>query len=204
MYSFWQSLVLTFVPLFIVIDTLGNLPIVISMSEGLSRQERLILIHKAMVTATLVGLVFLFFGRFILDLMGISVGSFAIAGGLILLILSIRYMMTGRMLEAISKEEMIAIVPIGTPLVVGPATITTLLLLAGPGQNPVYVVLISFLLNMALCWGAFLLGDHIAGFMGEGGLKAVSRIFDLILAAIAVSMILRGLEMVGLVKLAIG
>ena len=129
MYNNLQYFILTFVPLFIVIDALGILPFVISMSEGMSKQERRKMIHVATIAAIIVGLVFLFFGQFILRVMGISVGSFAIAGGLILLVLSIKYMTTGRMMEVI-KEEMVAVVPIGTPLTVGPATITTLLLLA--------------------------------------------------------------------------
>ncbi|MFH1651141.1 MAG: MarC family protein [Chloroflexota bacterium] len=193
--QFWfDSLVLTFVPLFIVIDALGNLPFIISMSEGMSAPERRRMIHIAIITAALVGLAFLFLGQFILDLMGISVGSFAIAGGLILLVLSINFLTTGRFVELV-KQEMVAIVPIGTPLTVGPATITTLLLLAT--QFPLYVVLISFLLNLLVTWVFFLLSHQIAGFLGRGGLIAVSRVFSLLLAAIAVSMIIRGLYLLG-------
>lgn len=190
-----QYFVLTFVPLFIVIDALGILPFVISMSEGMSKRERHRMIHIATITATIVGLVFLFFGQLILRAMGISVGSFAIAGGLILLVLSIKYMTTGRMVELI-KEEMVAVVPIGTPLTVGPATITTLLLLAT--QYPLYVVLLSFALNMLIAWAIFMAGGQIAGFLGQGGLKAVSRVFSLLLAAIAVNMIINGLGMLNI------
>ena len=193
--SLLQDFVLTFVPLFIVIDALGTLPFVISLSEGMSRQERRKIIHVATATAVIVGLVFLFLGQFILQVLGISVGSFAIAGGVILLVLSIKYMTTGRMVEAI-KEEMVAVVPIGTPLTVGPATITTLLLLAM--QFSLYLVLISFALNMLITWVIFLSSNQIVRFMGKGGLKAVSRVFSLLLAAIAVNMIIHGLELAGL------
>ena len=192
-----QSFILTFVPLFIVIDALGNLPFVISLSEGMSKQERCKMIHVATVTAAIVGLVFLFLGQLILRALDISVGSFAIAGGLILLVLSIKYMTTGKMVETI-KEEMVAVVPIGTPLTVGPATITTLLLLVA--QFPLYIVLISFALNMLITWGIFLSSNQIVGFMGKGGLKAISRVFSLLLAAIAVSMIIHGLELAGLLS----
>ena len=192
-----QYFILTFVPLFIVIDALGILPFVISMSEGMSKQERYKVIHVATITATVVGLVFLFFGQFILRVMNISVGSFAIAGGLILLVLAIKHMTTGRMIELI-KEEMVAVVPIGTPLTVGPATITTLLLLAT--QFPLYMVLLSFALNMLIAWAIFIVGGQIARFLGQGGLKAVSRVFSLLLAAIAVSMIIHGLEMLNILS----
>jgi multiple antibiotic resistance protein len=193
----WQQFVLTFVPLFIVIDAFGNLPFIITMSEDMMKLERRKMVHYAVITATIVGLVFLFFGQFILRVMSISVGSFAIAGGVILLVLSIRYMSTGHMVTAV-KEEMVAVVPIGTPLVVGPATITTLLILVL--QFPLWMVLISFAANMLITWIIFLASQKIAGFMGQGGLRAVSRIFSLLLAAIAVSMIIRGLDLTGIIN----
>jgi multiple antibiotic resistance protein len=156
------------------------------------------MIHIATLTAVIVGLAFLFFGRFILDVMGISVGAFAIAGGIILLALSVNYMLTGRMVEAI-KEEMVAVVPIGTPLMVGPATITTLLLLVT--QFPLYIVLLSLLLNLFIAWLIFILGNRIVGFLGQGGVKAISKVFNLLLAAIAVSMVLRGLELLDIISI---
>ena len=198
MATFWHDFLFTFVPLLIVIDALGNLPFVISMSEGLTKPQRRKMIYTALLTATIVGLVFLFFGQLILKVMNISVSAFAIAGGIILLVLSIKYVSTGHMVEA-TKDEMVAVVPIGTPLVVGPATITTLLLLST--QFPVYLVLISFILNMALCWVVFMFSGYIVAFLGEGGLKASSKVFSLLLAAIAVSMIIHGIDLLGIVKL---
>jgi multiple antibiotic resistance protein len=153
--------------------------------------------NTATITAVIVGLVFLFLGQLVLTLMGITVGAFAIAGGIILLVLSIRYMTTGRMVEII-KEEMVAVVPIGTPLTVGPATITTLLLLAT--QFPIYWVLISFALNMLIVWISFVTSGQIVRFLGQGGIKAVSRVSSLLLAAIAVNMVIRGLEMLNIIK----
>lgn len=199
MNTWLQDFLLTFVPLFIVIDALGNLPFVVSLSEGMSTSERRRMIHLATLTAALVGLAFLFFGQFILSIMDISVGSFAIAGGLILLILSIKFMTTGHMIDVV-KGDMVAVVPIGTPLTVGPATITTLLLLVG--QYPLAMVLLSFVLNLIVNWIIFLLGDRVVRFLGEGGIKAVSRVFSLLLAAIAVSMVIRGLTLVGIISVA--
>jgi len=197
MHDWVESFVLTFVPLFIVIDALGNLHFIFSLSEGMSKHERHKMVHIAIVTAALVGLAFLFFGQFILNVMGIKVGSFAIAGGLILLVLSIKYMTTGRMVELI-KEEMIAVVPIGTPLTVGPATITTLLLLVS--QFKLYIVLIAFTVNLLVAWIIFLASNQVVRFLGQGGLKAISRVFILLLAAIAVSMIIRGLSLLDILN----
>ena len=76
-----EVFVLSFIPLFIAMDTLGNLPFVLAMSEEMTLRERCNTIHIAVLTSAVVALIFLFFGRAVLDIMGISVGSFAIAGG---------------------------------------------------------------------------------------------------------------------------
>ncbi|MDD4984274.1 MAG: MarC family protein [Dehalococcoidales bacterium] len=196
--SHWLgSFALVFIPLFIAIDAVGNLPFVMSLSEGMSQREQRRMLNLATTTAGLVGIAFLFLGELILRAMGISVGSFAIAGGIILLALSIRHMITGHFVDAI-KEEIVAVVPIGTPLTVGPATITTLMLLNT--EFPTYMVLIAFALNILAVWVSFMAGGRIAGFLGQGGMKALSKVFSLLLAAIAVSMIIRGLHLTGMVK----
>jgi multiple antibiotic resistance protein len=82
--------------------------------------------------------------------------------------------------------------------VVGPATITTLLLFSK--QFPLYTVLVSLVLNLFISWVIFLAGNRIAGFLGKGGLKAISQIFNLLIAAIAVNMVLHGLQLLNIVK----
>jgi multiple antibiotic resistance protein len=193
--NFWNDFVLTFVPLFVVIDAFGSLPMVISFTDGMTGHERRRVIETSILTAVLVGLAFLFFGQFLLRAMGISVGSFAIAGGIILIVLSIKYMTTGHMVDS-SREEMVAVVPIGTPLLSGPATITTLIFLNT--QYPTYMVLLSLALNMLLAWLIFLAGNKIIGFLGQGGSKAISKVFSLLLAAIAVDLVIRGLNLLNI------
>jgi multiple antibiotic resistance protein len=195
--SLVQQFIKTFVPLFIVIDAFGNVPFVITLSEGMLKSERNKMILVAVITAALVGLAFLFLGKVILDAMGIEVGAFAIAGGLILLVLSVRYVLTGHITDYI-KEEMVAVVPIGTPLTVGPATITTLLLLVNEQRFHLYMVLLSFALNILIAWAVFMLSGWFVRFLGQGGVKAVSKVFSLLLAAIAVTMIIHGLDMIGI------
>lgn len=197
MAEFWHDFVLTFVPIFIVMDAVGNLPMVLALSEGMPQGQRERMIHIAMITASAVGLVFLFFGQFILQIMNISPGSMTIAGGIILFVLCIRFLVSGRVVEA-KREEMVAVVPIGTPLVVGSATITTLLLLVI--EFPLWIVLISLASNLIITWLIFMGGGRIARFLGKGGLTAVSQVFNLLLAAIAVSMVIRGLEMRGIIN----
>jgi multiple antibiotic resistance protein len=190
--SLLQQFIKTFVPLFIVIDAFGNLPFVITLSEGMAKPERNKMILVAVITAALVGLAFLFLGKAILDIMDIDLGAFAIAGGVILLVLSVRYVLTGHMMDYI-KEEIVAVVPIGTPLTVGPATITTLLLLVNEGFH-LYMVLLSFALNILIAWLVFMLSGWFVWFLGQGGIKAISKVFSLLLAAIAITMIIHGME----------
>jgi len=198
MNDFWNMLLLTFMPLFIAIDPLSKPPFVLSLTEGFSTRQRRKIIHTSIGTAALVGLAFLFFGQFVLSVMGISVGAFAIGGGLVLLVLSINYITKGRMVDA-NRESMVAIVPIGTPLTAGPATITTLLLLLN--EYPLNIVLIAFALNLLFTWIILLLGSKLIKLLGEGGFKAISQVFNLLLAAIAISMMLRGLDMLGIINL---
>ena len=188
---------MTFVPLFIVIDAVGNLPFVISLSDEMSPRERKIMVRNAVITAAVVGFFFLFLGQLVLNLMGISVGSFATGGGIILLVLSVNYRLGGAAMEMI-KEERVAVVPIGPPLPAGPAAIATLLLLAT--QFPIYWVVISFALNLVIVWVIFLLSTQIMRFLGRGGVRTISKISSLLLAAIAVDMIIRGLGMLGVVN----
>jgi multiple antibiotic resistance protein len=196
MAEWWLLFTLAFVPLFIAIDAVGLPPIIISLSEGMTVRERKKMVHIAILTALLVGLAFLFLGQIVLTLMGITVGAFAIAGGIILLVQSIRNMTSGRMMDAV-KEEMVAVVPIGTPLLAGPATITTLLLLTS--QVPLAVVLEAFVANVLIAWAICLGSYRILKVMGQGGVRAVSRVFSLLLASIAVTMILKGLAMSGII-----
>lgn len=187
-------MLLTFVPLFVAVDALGTVPLILSLSQGMSGRERSRLVHLALVTATAVGLAFLFLGELVLGLLGIAVGHFAVAGGLVLLALSVKDLTTGRMVEEPSREEMVAVVPIGTPITVGPATLTTLLLLTD--QFSISTVLISFALNMAAAWVIFLQAHRIAAFLGKGGVRAVSKVASLLLAAIGVRMVFRGVELI--------
>lgn len=197
-HSLWQSFLLTFVPLFIVLDAVGTLPFVLSLSDTCTPKERTKLIRSATITAAIVGFFFLFLGKIILNLMGISVGSFAIGGGIVLMVLAINFTVSGRSVEA-DKEEMVAVVPIGTPLTVGPATIATLLLLST--QFPLYWVIVSFAVNLVLVWIIFTSGSFFMKYLGKGGIRAVSKVASLLLAAIAVNMVIKGLGLLNILKI---
>jgi multiple antibiotic resistance protein len=187
-----KELALTFVPLFFAMDAVGNLPIFLALTQetGASRHRQTA--NLATLTAFGVGLVFVAIGKAIFSLLGIEVADFLIAGGIILLILAIRYLTTGKMVETqdLSTSEMVSVVPLGTPLVVGPAVLTSLLSLTG--QYSIVIVLSSFILNLAIQWVLFRQADRIVNFLGRTGVNAVSKIVMLLLAAIAVKMIREG------------
>ncbi len=185
-------LVLTFTPLFVAIDALGNVPVVLALNQDMDQRQKRRMVDVAITTAALVGLAFLFFGRLVLRLLNIQVFHFAIAGGLILLALAVRDLATGKMVDTPSKEEMIAVVPLGTPITVGPATLTTLIVLTD--SYNLWLVLLSFALNMALTWIVFHKAHLIGRFMGQGGLRAVSKVMSLLLAAIGVRVIISGMK----------
>jgi multiple antibiotic resistance protein len=191
--NFIKDVGLSFIPLFIAVDAIGLLPFILSLTQDMNPAERPRTIRYAMFTGFVLGLVFVGIGKGIFFVLGIAIGDFLVAGGLVLLVLAIRHLITGKLVElqtSVSKE-MIGVVPIGTPLVVGPAVLTTLLLLTQ--QYSVLAVVLSFLLNLAFAWLVFAQANRVARLLREQGLRASSQIASLLLAAIAVMMIRKGL-----------
>ncbi len=187
-----RELALTFVPLFFAMDAVGNLPIFLALTQEIEPKHRRRAVHLATLTALGVGLGFVAIGKAIFLLLGIEVADFLMAGGIILLILAIRYLITGKVVETqdLSASDTIGVVPLGTPLVVGPAVLTSLLSLTG--QYRIYIVLSSFILNLVIQWVLFRQADRIVDFLGRTGANAISKIVMLLLAAIAVKMIREG------------
>ena len=192
--AFLKDTGLSFIPLFVAIDAIGILPFILTMTQDMTTTERPKTIRYAMLTAFALGLGFIGIGKAILLLLKIEIADFMIAGGLVLLILSIRHLITGKLVELqpFISRNIIGVVPIGTPLVVGPAVLTTLLLLSE--QYSVASVVVSLLLNLALTWLIFDQAKRIARLLREPGMRASSQIASLLLAAIAVMMIRKGIE----------
>ncbi|HEY4711251.1 MAG TPA: MarC family protein [Dehalococcoidia bacterium] len=187
-----RELALTFVPLFVAMDAVGNLPIFLALTREIELKHRRHAVNLATLTGLGVGLGFVAIGKAIFSLLGIAVADFLVAGGIILLILAIRYLITGKMIDTqdVSASEMVGVVPLGTPLIVGPAVLTTLLLLID--NYHIVIVLSSFILNLAIQWVLFRQATRIVDFLGHTGVDAASKIVMLLLAAIAVKMISQG------------
>ena len=187
-----QELASTFVFLFFAMDAVGNLPIFLALTQEISPKHRRQTANLATLTAFGIGVGFVALGKAIFSLLGIEVGDFLVAGGIILLILAIKDLVTGRIVETgySSASEMIGVVPLGTPLVVGPAVLAGLLLLIG--QHHIAIVLSSLIVNLVIQWVLFRQATRIVAFLGRTGVNAISKIVMLLLAAIAVKMIREG------------
>jgi multiple antibiotic resistance protein len=188
-----RELALTFVPLFVAMDAVGNLPIFLILTQQGIAAHRKKTANLATLTAFGVGLLFVVVGKAIFSLLGIEVADFLTAGGIILLIVAIRYLVIGKTLETkdLSASAMIGVVPLGTPLVVGPAVLAALLLLMG--QHHIVIVLSSFILNLLIQWALFRQANRIVVILGQTGVSAISKVIMLLLAAIAVKMIREGI-----------
>lgn len=191
--EFLRQLALAFVPIFVAMDAVGNLPIFLAFTQEASTRERKRTINLATFTALAIGLGFVGVGKAIFLLLGIQVADFLLAGGIILLIVAIKYLITGKIVEigdSSSTSETIGAVPLGTPLIVGPAVLTTLLLLID--QYSIAIVVLSFVLNLVIQWLLFKQASRVVLFLGHTGINAASKIIMLLLAAIAVKMIRQG------------
>jgi len=187
-----QEFGLTFVPLFVAMDAIGVLPILLPLTQDMKANERRRVIRLAMLTALGLGLGFVAIGKGIFLFLGIEVADFLVAGGLILFLLAAKDLITGKMMEAEASvgADMVGVVPLGTPLVVGPAVLATLLILTD--LYSIVIVIVSFIINLAIAWLLFAQANRVVAFLGQGGVRATSKIVSLFLAAIAIKMIRQG------------
>lgn len=184
---------LAFIPLFVAMEPIGLIPIYVALTDGMdTHQKRSVLFHS-ILTAAAITLAFLFVGRAVFILLGITISDFQIAGGLILLSIAIVDIVhTARLTPVAKPSPGVGIVPMGTPLIAGPAALTTLLML-----SELYgftVTLAALIVNLLIVWLSFLSSDRIIGYIGEKGSLGISKVISLLLAAIAVMMIRRGIE----------
>jgi len=159
---------LVFLPILVAMDPLAILPFLVPFLGTLRPQRRIRVINIALLTGLAIGLLFLALGRGIFLVLGITVPDFLIAGGVVLLIISLRELLSSSAGQAPpAPNELAAVVPIGTPLLVGPATISILIVLSG--LFPIWVVVVAFLLNMLVAWIIFTQSQRIVRFLGQGG-----------------------------------
>ena len=184
-----RAFLLSFIPIFVAMDAIGVLPFFMGFTEHVKPKDKKRIVTQSMVTAFLIGITFLFLGQWIFKILGVFVSDFKIAGGIVLLVISLRDILQHEKGPKLSVDTMGA-VPIGTPLVTGPAVLTTIVILLD--LYGVFMTVSSFVVNLIITWIVFSYSDSISRFLGKAGSKAISKIASLLLAAIAVMMIRKG------------
>lgn len=193
--NIYSELLQAIIALFIIIDPLGNLPIFMGLTEGMSTKKRRDTFNEAVLVAFFLLLLFTFSGAGILNLFMISLDDFKVAGGILLLAISI-FMLRGRFIELNNNED-IGAVPLGCPLLVGPGAITTAMVLIG--MYGMKVTLIAVAINFMVSGLVLYWSDIIYEKLGRTGSQIIAKVMAIILAAIAVKFIREGI--VGLLRL---
>lgn len=186
MKTFW----LCFVPLFFAVDAIGVLPIFMNLTDGIDNKRRKEILVQSMLTASGVAFIFLFFGPTLMRLVGISVPDFMIAGGILLLTISLADLTTGSKFLRSVDQDALGAVPIGVPLITGPAVLTTVVLLVD--SYGIFPTSLSILANVFIAIIIFNFSKPISDFLGNAGTKTLSKIASLFLASIAVMLLRKG------------
>jgi len=190
--DFVKTFLLCFVPIAVAIDAISLVPIYMAIAGGLTRSEQKKIILQSFVTSIAVGVAFLVAGKGLLWVMGIKEGDFQIAGGIILLGLAIPDILGHPLVRRDISGLTVGVVPLGTPLMVGPGVLTASLLLAGRyGYAPTIAALV---VNLVIAVTGFWLAEKIIRGIGEAGTKALTKVVGLLLAAFAVMLVRDGIQ----------
>ena len=189
-----EKFFLAFIPIFVAIDPIGLVALFMGLGTHSSSSQRTKQALLGIFTGFCVSVGFIFLGKIVFTALGITVADFQVAGGLILLVLA------GRELIGIGSDNRtgsneFGIVPLGMPLIAGPALLTALLILVD--TVGVVFTLISLVTNLAIVALALCQASRVARLLGNQGLRGVSKLIALLLAAIAVSLIRKGWQATG-------
>jgi multiple antibiotic resistance protein len=188
--DFISDLVKAIIALFIIVDPLGNIPIFIGLTEKIEPSQRKKIYNVAIVVGVVLLLVFAFLGQEILNIFGLSIYSFEIAGGILLLIISIRILVSGTLHENVESPESLGAVPIAMPLLVGPGAITTTIFnLQSYGTTIAIAAVVAVL---SITWIILRFINGVYRILGKTGALVIARVMALLIAAIAIQYILSG------------
>lgn len=189
MKAFWLS----FVPLFVAVDAIGVLPMFMSLSQGIDPVRVRRVVFQSVITAMAVALLFMAVGTALLKLLGITLADFMIAGGILLFVISMSDLLSHEKTQRRVDSDSLGAVPLGVPLLAGPALLTTSVLLTKVHGFPVTVI--AVVVNILLAGVLFRFAGSVQRILGKTGEKIVSKIASLLLAAYAVMMVRRGIEL---------
>ena len=191
--NFLEPYILAFIPIFVAVDAIGNIPLFISLVTGSGKKQRDAVILRSVTVATVIAILFLLIGKWVLGFLGITISDFQIAGGILLFVIAVRLLLPGAVKHILTDghDKDIGVFPLGTPLITGPAVLTTtLMMLYTFGIEPTFI---SLVLNMFIVWLTLINADAIIKIMGQGGIRAISKIMYILLAAIGVMMVRKGI-----------
>jgi len=185
-----QTFTEAFLPLFVAIDAIGLAPLYLNFPGAMTPIQRRRVAWQAMGTALIIAIAFMFVGQAIFNFLHITPADFRIGGGILLLVFAVLDL-TKQGKPAVHEPEIVGLVPIATPLIVGPATLTTLLVLSTKLGH--FVTALALLANFILLAFTLLLSTEIHRVIGSKALLAISKIITIFLAAIAVNFIRTGI-----------
>lgn len=184
---------LCFISLFVAVDAIGVLPLFVGFTEGISPAQVKRIILQSVLTAAMVALAFVFLGNALLKYLGITPSDFMIAGGVLLFALSLTDLLTLGKGQIQADPESLGAVPLGVPLLVGPAVLTTSILLVE--EHGVVPTTVGLLTNILIAGAVFRSAGPLMKLLGRNGSKTVSKLASLLLAAIGVMMVRKGILM---------
>ncbi len=203
-----SRIITIFVAVFIVVDPLGIVPVFISLTGGFTAERRRSTIVKASVIAFLVLCLFIFTGSAILAFLGIEPGSFFIAGGILMFIVSIDLLLgrPGRTkiagTESEEEREDVSIFPLAIPMLAGPGAITTILLYSSEGSPAGFILPVlvgSAALAVACAAGAMLASSYFLRALGKTGVSVIERLMGIVLTGLSVQFVYDGLLKLGVI-----
>lgn len=186
-----RPFLLTFIPFFVAIDAFGILPIFLSLTAHLSEQERDRTFREAILAAGLIGVGFMLLGKAVFLYLGITQADFQIAGGALLFCLSLTDLLFDERTRRFPSHTL-GVVPLAMPLIVGPAVLTTSIVLVD--SHGFWLTLAALVVNLGIVWVTLWGSDRIVAIIGAGALNVIAKVVNLFLAAIGVMMVRRGLQ----------
>ena len=190
--------------IFAILNPLGALPLYLSLTQHYNTAERRATAASAAKAATIILLITLFFGEFILSFFGISVNSFRVGGGILILLMAISMLYaqtsnaknTDAEREEAEHRKSVAVVPLAMPMLAGPGAISSIILYANRSDGWQHYAIMSaeIVLIGTVLWALMRLADKISARLGQTGMNIITRVMGLILAAIAVEFIGAGVK----------
>jgi multiple antibiotic resistance protein len=179
----FKEIFTVFMVLFAVIDIVGNIPIVIDLRKKVGHIQS----EKASLIAGVIMILFLFLGKSILNLIGIDVSSFAVAGAFILFFIALEMILGITLYKQEENNAMTASVfPLAFPLIAGPGSLTTLLSLRA--EYALENIIIAIVMNVVVIYVVLKTSSKIEHFLGSNGINIIRKVFGVVLLAIAVKL----------------